>query len=190
MGVSSMMKSTPVRFSSARMLRPSRPMMRPFMSSVGSWTTETVVSAAWLAARRCMATERIERTRRSASRLVSSSTSRRICADVVARLVLDLLQQRLLGLAGAQAGDALRARACSSRSRPAPPPARRGARRSPRGCVRACPGPPRADRASAPASVSARRPAPPRWPPRARRGVDGRGARRARRFAVASPPRP
>ena len=34
-GVSSMMKSTPVRCSSARMLRPSRPMMRPFMSSDG-----------------------------------------------------------------------------------------------------------------------------------------------------------
>src|SRR3954465_3456972 len=45
LGVSSMMKSTPVRFSRARMLRPSRPMMRPFMSSEGSWTTETVVSA-------------------------------------------------------------------------------------------------------------------------------------------------
>ena len=71
-----MMKSIPVRFSSARMLRPSRPMMRPFMSSLESCTTETVVSAAWLAARRCMATARIERTRRSASRLVSSSTWR------------------------------------------------------------------------------------------------------------------
>src|SRR6478672_9034259 len=80
-GVSSMMKSTPVRFSRARMLRPSRPMMRPFMSSDGSWTTETVVSAAWLAARRCMATERIERTRRSASRFVSSSTWRMIRAE-------------------------------------------------------------------------------------------------------------
>src|ERR1700744_1650040 len=45
-GVSSMMKSTPVRFSSARMLRPSRPMIRPFMSSVASWTTDPVVSAA------------------------------------------------------------------------------------------------------------------------------------------------
>ena len=56
-GVSSMMKSTPVRFSRARMLRPSRPMMRPFMSSEGSWTTDTVVSAAWLAARRCIATD-------------------------------------------------------------------------------------------------------------------------------------
>ena len=39
-GVSSMMKSTPVRFSSARMLRPSRPMMRPFMSSEASCTTD------------------------------------------------------------------------------------------------------------------------------------------------------
>ena len=73
LGVSSMMRSTPVRFSIARMLRPSRPMMRPFMSSDGSWTTQTVVSAAWRAARRCIATDRIERTRRSASRLVCSS---------------------------------------------------------------------------------------------------------------------
>ena len=46
LGVSSMMKSTPVRFSSARMLRPSRPMMRPFMSSEGSSTRLAVVSAA------------------------------------------------------------------------------------------------------------------------------------------------
>ena len=76
-GVSSMMKSTPVRFSNARMLRPSRPMMRPFMSSRGSWTTDTVVSAAWPAAMRCMTTQRILRTRRSASRLVSSSTGGR-----------------------------------------------------------------------------------------------------------------
>ncbi len=34
------------------MLRPSRPMIRPFMSSEGSSTSETVVSAAWLAATR------------------------------------------------------------------------------------------------------------------------------------------
>ena len=47
-----MMKSTPVRCSSVRMLRPSRPMMRPFMSSDESSTIETVVSAAWLAATR------------------------------------------------------------------------------------------------------------------------------------------
>ena len=107
LGVSSMMKSTPVRFSSARMLRPSRPMMRPFMSSEGSWTTDTVVSAAWPAARRCIATDRIERTRRSASRLVSSSMWRTRRARVVARLVLDVLEQRRARLAGAQAGGAL-----------------------------------------------------------------------------------
>ena len=70
------MKSTPVRCSRARMLRPSRPMMRPFMSSACSWTTDTVVSAAWPAAMRCMTTERMLRTRRSASRLVSSSIAR------------------------------------------------------------------------------------------------------------------
>ena len=35
-GVSSMIRSTPVACSKARMLRPSRPMMRPFISSLGS----------------------------------------------------------------------------------------------------------------------------------------------------------
>ena len=38
--------------SSVRMLRPSRPMMRPFMSSFGRDTTETVVSATWSLAQR------------------------------------------------------------------------------------------------------------------------------------------
>jgi hypothetical protein len=44
-GVSSTIRSTPVACSRARMLRPSRPMMRPFMSSLGSGTTDTVDSA-------------------------------------------------------------------------------------------------------------------------------------------------
>ena len=66
-GVSSMMKSTPVRFSRARMLRPSRPMIRPFMSSEGSSTSETVVSAAWLAATRWSASATRFRARRLAS---------------------------------------------------------------------------------------------------------------------------
>src|SRR3954466_791286 len=122
LGVSSMMKSTPVRFSRARMLRPSRPMMRPFMSSDGSWTTETVVSAAWLAAGRRIATER----RRGARRREALHRDREDRAHpalgvalgllldladdprrVVARLVLDVLEQRLLGLAGRQPRDAL-----------------------------------------------------------------------------------
>ena len=75
-GVSSMITSTPVRFSSARMLRPSRPMMRPFMSSEGSSTIETVVSAAWLAAVRWMPIEMMLRTRRSDSWRASSSMMR------------------------------------------------------------------------------------------------------------------
>jgi len=58
------------------MLRPSRPMMRPFMSSEGRLTTETVVSATWLAAVRWMLSERMLRARRSASRRASSSTWR------------------------------------------------------------------------------------------------------------------
>ncbi len=44
-GVSSMIRSTPVACSRARMLRPSRPMIRPFISSDGRWTTLTVCSA-------------------------------------------------------------------------------------------------------------------------------------------------
>ena len=54
-GVSSMIRSTPVAVSSARMLRPSRPMMRPFISSLGSGTTLTVVSLQWSAAQRLTA---------------------------------------------------------------------------------------------------------------------------------------
>ena len=44
-GVSSMIRSTPVAFSKARMLRPSRPMMRPFISSLGMPTVLVVDSA-------------------------------------------------------------------------------------------------------------------------------------------------
>src|SRR6478735_1104554 len=75
-GVSSMMTSTPVRFSRARMLRPSRPMIRPFRSSEASWTTETVVSAVWPDAVRWMATDRMFRARLSASSRASSSMRR------------------------------------------------------------------------------------------------------------------
>ena len=49
-GVSSMITSTPVAFSKARMLRPSRPMMRPFISSLGISTVLVVVSAVCVAA--------------------------------------------------------------------------------------------------------------------------------------------
>ena len=49
-GVSSMITSTPVAFSKARMFRPSRPMIRPFISSLGMPTVLVVVSAVWAAA--------------------------------------------------------------------------------------------------------------------------------------------
>ena len=44
-GVSSMIRSTPVIVSSVRIFRPSLPMIRPFISSFGSCTTEIAVSA-------------------------------------------------------------------------------------------------------------------------------------------------
>ena len=43
---------SPVNVSSVRILRPSLPMMRPFISSLGKDTTDTVVSATWSAAQR------------------------------------------------------------------------------------------------------------------------------------------
>ena len=58
------------------MLRPSRPMMRPFISSDGSVTLETVVEAACADAVRWMPIEMMLRTRRSASMRASSSIVR------------------------------------------------------------------------------------------------------------------
>ena len=48
-------KFYPVSVSRFWILSPSRPMIRPFISSFGSCTTETVVSATWSAAQRWMA---------------------------------------------------------------------------------------------------------------------------------------
>ena len=45
-----MIKSIPVIVSKVRILRPSRPIIRPFISSFGNGTTEIVVSATWSAA--------------------------------------------------------------------------------------------------------------------------------------------
>ena len=74
-GVSSMIRSTPVRVSKARMLRPSLPMMRPFMSSVGRGTTLTDASPACSTAQRCMAETTISPALRSASLWAFSSRS-------------------------------------------------------------------------------------------------------------------
>ena len=75
-GVSSMIKSTPVRVSMARMFRPSRPMMRPFISSLGRGTTLMAASLTWSAAQRWMARAMISRADLSASSLVCCSNSR------------------------------------------------------------------------------------------------------------------
>ncbi len=75
-GVSSMIRSIPVACSSARMLRPSRPMIRPFISSLGRCTTVTVCSAVWSAATRCMAVTMISRALSPASSRARRSMDR------------------------------------------------------------------------------------------------------------------
>ena len=101
-GVSSMMKSIPVSVSSARMLRPSRPMMRPFSSSDFSSTDrhgglDRVASGHALHAGG-------EDAAGAAVGVVAGLLLH--LADqpraVVAELVLQLAQEDLLGLAGAE----------------------------------------------------------------------------------------
>ncbi len=57
------------------MLRPSRPIIRPFISSFGRATTETVLSTAWSAATRWIASVITSLARVSASSLASASIS-------------------------------------------------------------------------------------------------------------------
>ena len=71
-----MMRFVPVSCSNERMLRPSRPMMRPLRSSEGIWMALTVFSAEWSAATRWMARLRMERAFLSASAFVRASESR------------------------------------------------------------------------------------------------------------------
>jgi len=79
-GVSSMIRSTPVSVSIARMLRPSRPMMRPFISSFGRSTTETVASDTESAAQRWMARVMMFLAFSSAVSLYCCSISESFCA--------------------------------------------------------------------------------------------------------------
>ncbi|GIT45242.1 MAG: hypothetical protein Ct9H300mP11_31780 [Chloroflexota bacterium] len=55
------MTSTPVKLSNVRILRPSRPMRRPFISSFGKETVEVVASETTSVARRLIATVMILR---------------------------------------------------------------------------------------------------------------------------------
>ncbi len=106
-GVSSMMMSTPVRVSRVRMLRPSRPMILPFISSLGRLTVVTVISEATSVARRWIVVI-------STSRAFLSAVSLCLLLDevdrhlrVVARLVLEALDEHLLRFRPAEARDPL-----------------------------------------------------------------------------------
>ena len=81
------------------MLRPSRPMIRPFMSSLASSTTVTVVSAVWLAATRCSASATSARARRRDSVRASSSICPHRPRELVPDEVLRALEHGGLGLA-------------------------------------------------------------------------------------------
>ena len=79
-GVSSMITLTPVTVSKARMLRPSRPMIRPLTSSAGRCTTATTVCAVWSEATRWMASATIALARCLAEFCASDSIRRIIIA--------------------------------------------------------------------------------------------------------------
>ena len=84
-GLSSMMISTPVRDSRARMFLPSRPMIRPLISSFSILNTDTVFSMACSAAVRCMVSRIIFLASWFADILASSTMSREmIMASAVA----------------------------------------------------------------------------------------------------------
>ena len=89
------------------MLRPSRPMMRPLRSSERSWTTDTVVSAAWPRG------EALHRGGEDGASTAVGLLARLLlgladqASAVVLELVLELAEHDLLGLARGQAGDPL-----------------------------------------------------------------------------------
>ena len=87
---------------------PSRPMMRPFISSLGSGTTETVISLAWSAAQRWMAVAMISRGRFPRPRPCTvASTSRTLAAISCVTSVSTLEMRYGLGLVHGVAGDLL-----------------------------------------------------------------------------------
>ena len=89
------------------MLRPSRPMMRPFRSSLGRSTTETVVSIACSGALRWMASVTIclARGRGRLARLGLEPLDE--VGGVAPGVRLDLPEQQLLRLVAGEAGHAL-----------------------------------------------------------------------------------
>jgi hypothetical protein len=106
-GVSSMITSTPVASSNARMFRPSRPMIRPFISSLGSDTLDTVVSAVCSAAIRWTARATIFLASRSAFRRAVSRISRTPVGRLRRGLLLHAPHQLAPGVGGRHAGQLL-----------------------------------------------------------------------------------
>ena len=106
-GVSSMITLTPVTDSKARMLRPSRPMMRPFISSAGRCSTLTTVSVVCSLATRCTASTTTLRARFVAlgPGLVLDVPHQQ--GGLALGLVLDRAHQLGLGLLGGQPGHPL-----------------------------------------------------------------------------------
>ena len=106
-GVSSIITLTPVTCSKARMLRPSRPMIRPFMSSPGRCTADTTDSEVCSEATRWMAPTTIIWARALASRdgltLDVAGDQHRLPLGVV----LDRGHELGLGLLGRQPGEPL-----------------------------------------------------------------------------------
>ena len=155
------------------MLRPSRPMIRPFMSSLGRAKTLTVDSAVCSEATRWIAIVRIFRARSSPSSRACCSISR-TCA-MAERLASSTTwrDQLFPGLGGRHAGDPFELDTVLVGGLLQPERAHRGASR-------------RADRARRrgyPACGSARGP-----PPRSRGSVARAG--RSRRGGTSRPPRP
>ena len=106
-GVSSMIRSTPVACSRARMLRPSLPMIRPFISSLGMVTDDCVVSTVVSAAQRWMAWETIQRARPGGLLLGLDLDLPHPGGGLALRLRLDRGHHLRAGLVAGQAGDAL-----------------------------------------------------------------------------------
>ena len=98
------------------MFRPSRPMMRPFMSSDGSSTSVTVVSAAALAATRCNASATRLRARRFASICCLLLELAHAACELVADQLLGLREDALARLPGRHRRDPLELHTLWSRS--------------------------------------------------------------------------
>src|SRR3712207_8991792 len=75
-GVSSTISSTPVAVSSARMLRPSRPMIRPLRSSLGKSTTERSEEHTSLQSRQYLVCRLLLEKKHTKSRILSYHLSK------------------------------------------------------------------------------------------------------------------